>query len=1071
MHAYRTKSQGAFEEQHQPHTETLANGLSVDTRPANHAQHQSQNPHAYVDDNYNSASSSARSAMLSPRMQHSSTHNASQRKSVSIAPAGMRGSPDRQQLARGSGGALTRSASVHGGAVVGGEAANVNGLVSAGDSWSGAYMSPPSHKDRARHYQPENAVYTTPATAHRPSMPTAISADHLRPGAMLQMQPPPPPPPPASEAGRSMTTPRGQRVRPRDGSSIARRNSHADFESFHERSMVSSNGYETQFGRPALEDPAVVYGRDATSVSMHALGRNAGQAFSGLGVRSMVEGNAMTPESPGFSLANASRSRHTRVNSLVSPTTRAQHLERTQNALSGGVRGSRGLTVTTNAMVEFPSRQPTAGYSAGLVSEFPARDTLSDTFAWGPQEAMRARTGSFAFSAGGRQSFQEPIARANGVTAETARHPHRASYAGSIQGSSAIGSAGNHQYQRTGSSHVGGAARKAKHQSYQSKTSGTQIRSNWHYKDEMLSESDIKNQDFCSSDEENFDDDNVGDLVSQQRLIQKQQREIFDLNLRCKMLMSAMSSKTQEPYEALVNSYERTCAANRRATREIEKLRGDKKLLEEENGRLMAERENPPPCPLPHGMTQEEADQFDDLQDQLAQVKEQLKRVETVSINRQSMVEDRDSRIRDLEEQLSQERNESDDLHRRLKELEMNISSGVYQTRAQAQAQAQAQAAEQQNQIQQQQGSPASESISYRMRAGTVTTASETATLRAPSEISGAGLSASKNGHMLGQQPGGRNEPEIGLDEKRELLSMLESQKADIRVLKAELKRTFDLCSRYKEELKEANKRAHTYEEQRRVAQSELKRSEITSRHAASNDTELVRMIEENESLKDECDGLKRQLDDMRNQLDAQTDEAFAALVNQIAEQSDADDDDDGNNRGNAAAAARGGSGNATLRVENKRLSIKLRNAEQRAEAAENQRDSAVSALSQMRCDWDRFNHNSLRPFLRESTSDSAQADKVRDTLNQWSQFKLVIPAVPEETTPTKKSRHRVSSLRIQRSRQRSNTVATTLSPSLRSVSDTADDDQIALDDDSFDMGSSPREFSPRYSGDHRPLS
>ncbi|KAJ2847027.1 hypothetical protein J3B02_004265, partial [Coemansia erecta] len=763
--------QSTFEEQQQQqqHMDTLTNGLSVDTR----------------------------SAILSPRMRHSPTHNTtSQRKSVSIAPR-TRGSPDRQQLARGSG-VLTRSASVHGGTVASSDAvvnfnghgeanaALARGLMSAGDSWSGAYMSPPSHKDRARHYQPENAVYTSPATAHRPSMPTAISADHMRPsGALIQM-----PPPPASEAGRSMTTPRGQRARPRDGSSVARRNSHADFESFHDRSMVSNNGYELQFSRQTHEDPASMYSRDAASASMHAIGRNAGQAFSnGLGVRSMVESNAMTPESPGgASLANAARSRHTRVNSLVSPTTRAKHLERTQNALNGGgvVRGSRGLTVTTNGMSEFPNRPPMAGHSAGLVSEFPARDTLSDTFAWGPQNDMRARTASFAFSTNGRQSFQEPVAHGIGATIDTARHPHRASYAGSIQGSSAIGSAGNYQYPRTGSSHIGGAARKAKHQSYQSKTSGTQIRSNWYYKDEMLSENDIKDQDFCSSDEEDFGKDNVGDLVSQQKLIQKQQREIFDLNLRCKMLTSAMSSKTQEPYEALVNSCERTCAANRRATREIEKLRSEKKQLEDENSHLIAERENPPPCMLPHGMTQEEADQFNDLQDQLVQVREQLKRVETVSINRQSMVEDRDSRIRDLEEQLSQERNESDDLHRRLKELEINISSGMYQTRTQTQT------AEQQQQ-QQQQGSPGSESTSYRMRAGTVTTASETATLRAPSEISGAGLSATKSTHLLGQHLVSRNEPEIGLDEKRELLSMLESQRADIRVLKTELKRTSEL--------------------------------------------------------------------------------------------------------------------------------------------------------------------------------------------------------------------------------------------------------------------------------------
>ncbi|KAJ2371328.1 hypothetical protein GGI05_007843, partial [Coemansia sp. RSA 2603] len=289
-----------------------------------------------------------------------------------------------------------------------------------------------------------------------------------------------------------------------------------------------------------------------------------------------------------MSLANTPRTRHARVNSMVSPTTRAQHLERTQNALSGGVRGNRGLTVATHSPLEHPNhRSMMGGHSAGIIPDLPMRDTHSDTFAWGLADSSRSRTGSFAFANNPRQSFQEPGLRTNGAKVEGSRHLNRSSYAGSIQGSSAIGSGANHGvHHRAGSSHVGGASRKSRNQTQQPRSAGTAIRSNWYHKTEMLNESDLKGQDFCSSDEDDFDKDAVGDLVSQKRLIQKQQREIFDLNLRYKILDKAMSAKSEKPYQEMLVDFERTCAANRCANRELEQIRNQVKELTQRNEEL-----------------------------------------------------------------------------------------------------------------------------------------------------------------------------------------------------------------------------------------------------------------------------------------------------------------------------------------------------------------------------------------------------------------------------------------------------------------------------------------------------
>ncbi|KAJ2783392.1 hypothetical protein GGI15_002604 [Coemansia interrupta] len=695
-----------------------------------------------------------------------------------------------------------------------------------------------------------------------------VSDATARAGATQYMHPPPP----SSDAGHLPTTPRNQRTRFNESTPLGRRNSHAEFDSFYDRSMASNPGHNAQFNRSALEDSAM-HGRDAAVASAY-----------------------------NMSLANTPRTRHTRVNSLVSPSTRAQHLERTQNALSGGVRGNRGLTVATHSPLEHPNRRSMmGGHSAGIAPDLPMRDTHSDTFAWGLADTSRSRAGSFAFSNNPRQSFQEPGVRTNGAKPEGSRHPNRSSYAGSIQGSSAIGSGANHGvHHRAGSSHVGGASRKGRGQTQQPRSAGTVIRSNWYHKTEMLNDSDLKDQDFSSSDEEDFGKDAVGDLVSQKRLIQKQQRELFDLNLRYKILDKAMAAKSEQPYQEMLVDFERTCAANRRANREIEQMRRQVKELTERNEDLESRFANPPSCSLPHGMSQDERAEFETLAYEHEKASGDLK-----------------------------------DAHQKIESLNQLVSR----------------------------------------------------------------------------------------------------KDADIRSLEDELDR-----------------------KQKDAGFWETKARNLT------------------ESM---CDLLKRQLDDTRQQLDARTEELFTAAVSKQSVQSDDEDDASGSGSGsgsNEQGAKYRLASTASLRVENKQLSVKLRNLERDAEEANKQKDAALLQLEQLRAEQRRFNHQSLRPFIRETTASAAQSEKVRDTLGQWNQFKVILPSADEDTTPTKKGRdhnqkqqqqHLLSpSLRIQRNRRRSNTAAVDAmssfseSPSLRSVSDVVDD-VTEQENDSFGF-ESPSEFSPR---------
>ncbi|PIA14356.1 hypothetical protein COEREDRAFT_10401 [Coemansia reversa NRRL 1564] len=106
----------------------------------------------------------------------------------------------------------------------------------------------------------------------------------------------------------------------------------------------------------------------------------------------------------------------------------------------------------------------------------------------------------------------------------------------------------------------------------------TPIRSNWYYKEEALSDSDLKDQEFESSDEEDFDSEErgyIGDMVAQQKLIQQQQRMLYDVKIRCKMLIAAMTSKTGDPHTAILDDFGRSRAANRRANRELDRLRSE----------------------------------------------------------------------------------------------------------------------------------------------------------------------------------------------------------------------------------------------------------------------------------------------------------------------------------------------------------------------------------------------------------------------------------------------------------------------------------------------------------------
>ncbi|KAJ2843924.1 hypothetical protein IWW36_005376 [Coemansia brasiliensis] len=159
------------------------------------------------------------------------------------------------------------------------------------------------------------------------------------------------------------------------------------------------------------------------------------------------------------------------------------------------------------------------------------------------------------------------------------------------------------------------------------------------------------------------------------------------------MLREAMKAKTDQPYEALLDDFGRTCASNRRANRQIELMRKEIRALKDR----CAEQEQ---VAAYHA-------EVESLQESLSTAQDQLAAEQALSHKRQQLVEIRDAKIRELEERLAKERHYADHYHRKATFASCSDEP-----------------------------SPASpHDLSPRTRAGTTAT-SETMTLRAPSEIS-----------------------------------------------------------------------------------------------------------------------------------------------------------------------------------------------------------------------------------------------------------------------------------------------------------------------------------------------
>ncbi|KAJ2614063.1 hypothetical protein H4S08_001899 [Coemansia sp. RSA 1365] len=597
-----------------------------------------------------------------------------------------------------------------------------------------------------------------------------------------------------------------------------------------------------------------------------------------------------------------------------------------------------GRSVATNFGLDLQLSRANFDNSS-MYAQTPGRDAhQAAMYAMGQTRASmsasaggRGRAGSVAYAGSSFQYDTQP--RGNGLAVGAGSHAHRASFNGSgigshtpsgLSGSQARGGArqsGGVRAGDAGSSFISASGRKARASTQ--RAGKTPIRSNWYHKEEMLSDGDLKDQEFESSDEEDFDSEERGyggDMVAQQKLIQKQQRSIFDLNMRCKMLTTAMGTKTGEPYTALLDDFGRTCAANRRANRELDRLRSEVADFRDECARLTDATANPPQCTLPHGISNADQQQLDDARRALA--------VESsMATQRMRMLEDKDAHIRELQEELTRERLNSDHWHRVAMDLRVEADANT---------------------------SPAS--AASRARAETATT-SETVTLRAFSENS-AGAE-----HRI-------------LEQNAQLQSQLcESQQE---------------CRQLQDELKQTRKKMRDFEEQRRVLQLEMKRS-LASRLALdgkSDQVDIARLTDENETLKDECDALQRQLEDARSQARSHAEAALAA-VSSIDLNDDANDD----------AVA----GSAALRAETAKLKIECRDAQKQAELAEENVRQLQEELDTTRDRLHRLCHDYLRPHLRELTVAPTQAEAVYDNVRRWSQLKIAVPA--EETgTPTKSS-------------------------------------------------------------------
>ncbi|KAJ2833838.1 hypothetical protein GGI24_000675 [Coemansia furcata] len=715
---------------------------------------------------------------------------------------------------------------------------------------------------------------------------------------------------------RSHTTPRLRGV----SSSGGRRHSQtAEFDSYNERSIATTFGLESQLSRPNFDDSSMYAHTPGRDAAMHVMGRRP--------VR-------VAEESP-------SAGRHSRVNSMVSPSTRARALEDTRNALNGGTR----------------------------------HVAASDSFAWGtPDAAGRARTGSVA--SGARLSYQEPgyYARGNALAQPSndsgaARHPHRASYASSIHGSvapSAVGSASVYRANvnriAPGSASVASATRRARgHSNRQQRSDHTPIKSNWFHKEEMLHESELQNEDFESSDEEDFgkEEDYGGDMVSQQRLIKYQQRRIFDLGMRNKVLEKAMSENSEKPYDALVQDFGRTCASNRRANRAIEKLTAEVDDLKAQCEALLEQAAHPPVCSLPHGMTEDDRALVDELQHKLD--------IE-VSVNNQfrAKLDEKDALYRDAQERLEREQLNSEHWRQTAMRLSAELNSGASPARPSVAA-------------------TTAELLSNRTRAGTATTMSETVTLRAPSDMSVGGGSGGDECDVAGLSRAAVASGSFGVQGKQGLLMTLENLESTVIKLRADnvalesqrdksvaaLKQSEAERGQLESDLKHTRKKVHELEEARRMLQSAMKCNQVDLMAAGGSEKELAKLAAENDELREVRADLQRRLDYANDNL-------MAATVSNLDLNRDDGDEDLG--------------GSVTLRAENAKLKVECRDLDERCKMSAEHAEKLKEALDNHRELLYRFKHECMRPYIRESTVGPAQAETVRELCRQWSQLQVIVP-------------------------------------------------------------------------------
>ncbi|KAJ1664745.1 hypothetical protein IW140_002980 [Coemansia sp. RSA 1813] len=1016
----------------------MRNGLSVDSRYT-HMQSDGSKKNSTpflmnvdtaaqpgLDDAYGSQKSPRTSRRASPQQ---STGGPRRTAHTTAGIYGARGSLDTQQhsmQARGpmapSGGQAELNPVTAWGIIAGSSGSSTQRSVAAQRS------PPPGRIDRGarmmRSQTTDSAVdqafYHTPPTAHRPSISTVLSAGthsanglNISGGAPLAST--------TYENAHPSTTPRmHNRSESISGTPLSRRYSHAEFDTFSDRSFAApSFGFGTQSSRPNLDDPSMYAhtpARDTMLAAMHVMGRNpmysAGADYRH--IPSTQSDLMVAPESPSLSHRGATRSRrHSRVSSLVSPTTRARRIEDTQNALTSGIRASTNLGHVAQPPADGMPRRPNAAQT-WYAPHVAAPDALSDTYAWGAPGIGRARAGSVALSnasAAGRRSFQEhpqPQARGNGLATEAAtRHVQRASYASSVQGShgaSMVGSTHNHYHRGgsrqpianrsadAGSSFVSASARKARHQSAQPKNSSkTPIRSNWYHKEEMMSDSDIKDQEFVSSDEEDFDKEGKrygGDMVAQQKLIQKQQRAIFDLNMRCKMLANAMNSKTKEPYEALVDDFGRTCASNRRANREIELMREEVQGLKERCAYLEEATANPPQCALPHGMSEQEHAVVEGLKQELEDARRALEVETSVTRQKQSMLDELNSRNGDLQEQLTRVESSAVMWYRtamnskNASPTSSNAKHGEEDGRVVQNEQA-AYGLDFDDAAAAAAAAANNDPLAYRVRAGTATTTSETLTLRALSDGS-AGVEEHR------RRASNAHSPKVDSQEKARLESVIEVLKAEKDRLDSDLKQSEAKCVHLEDELKQTKKRMREHEEQRRLLQLEMKHN-MSSRMMAdgkSSKDEIAQLIDENEALKDECDSLRRQVDDARDEIRTHTETALAAVSSLNLES----DEDMG--------------GSSAQRAEIAKLKVECNDSKQQAKMLEEHVGGLTEELERSHEQLRRLCHDMVRPYLRESTVAPTMAESVFDQIRQWSELKVVVPPAnnDDRATPTKSS-------------------------------------------------------------------